>query len=528
MTNPVYKIETYTGAVLDHTITNEIRNIQFKETLTDAIGSFSFTVPTKKNGGYYYDDIALHDKVKIYLGYDSVPANPNFIGRVTTISGPLSMQQGYIRIVSGFSQGEILLRRQKTNKHWNSTGASTIATDIANDLSLGTGDIDAEVIQEDIEVDTETYFNLLQRMSDYWNDATHQVKYDFYVDTDNDLVWKARPIRTAGVETLTVGKNLLHYNVTRDVNSVKNNINIYGKAKKLNPTDGDSWTEATTNWVSDGTLSADATDYTTGTKSVQTTRAATSTYMRRSITSDSLLYPKDPQFIHFWLKVKHTVCNASYTVHLYAPDSSNYFVRTYWRVPNDEWVEYQIPTGKQSKDFTTGAGSPDWSDIQAIHFYSACAGGGTITLWVDNLYFGGERFSGSASDATSQTNYGQRDLEVIDDRLTTDTMCSQRAEKLLYQLKDPPTYILVTTPGNTNILIGDRLSMTIPAENINAANYDVYEVTQMLDAQQGFLTKALMIDSGENRISPVMNPTDAMVKLHNALKRSASGQRFVY
>ena len=116
MTRPVYKILTYTGAVLDHTIEESVISIYTKEAITEQIGHCNITLPLKIGTRTVYDDIAEHDKVKVYFGYDTVDATPSFVGFVETISSPLRTQAGYVRQISGFSQGEILMNRIKSDK----------------------------------------------------------------------------------------------------------------------------------------------------------------------------------------------------------------------------------------------------------------------------------------------------------------------------------------------------------------------------------------------------------------------------
>lgn len=525
---PVYKIETYTAAVLDHTITSSALNINVKHSLTDAVGSFRFTVPTRTAGSYIYDDIALHDKVKIYLGYDSVGATPDFIGYVDTVPGTLSTPQGYVREVSGLCLGEVLLRRLKTNASWSSTAASTIVTALATDLSLGTGEIATETITEDIEVETESYFDLLQRVSDYWKDGSNKVKYDFYVDVDGDLVWHARPIRTAGVEALSVGTNILHYNVHPDVDQVGNNITVYGKAAKTNPANSDGWTESTAGWTSDGTLTADL-DEQVGTYSIKATKSSTQNmYLDRDIDTFSCRWPKEFKTMNFWWKVTDSVAVPTYWVlHLYAPDNSNYFLYGVALPKCDEWIHFTAPVGPDaSYGYYRGTvGAPSWEQITYLHFYVAAPTNRVFEWFLDAFHFAGQRYSGSASDLPSA--YEQRDLEIIDDNLTSDAMCTQRAEKLLYQMKDPPVQITVTTFGNTNILVGDRLSMTIPAEGIAAASYDVFQVEHSLSADRGFVTKAVMVDSENVRKTAMVDMVDALVRTQRQVRAVSRGVRRV-
>jgi len=522
MTIPVYKIEIrQPDDTLLHTIEKDAINIRTTEVLTDNVGTFSFAVPTKKSGGsYYYNDVSVFDKAKIWFGYDAVSGDPDFIGRILRITAPLSTETGYVRVFKGRSQGEILQRRFKKNKHWDGVGASTIVTELANDLSLGTGDIVADATSVDLTVKTDTYFSLLQKISDYY-DAGGSVKKDFFVDVDYDLVWKARPFRTVGVETLTVGENIVNYQVLRDIERVRNNIQVYGAPNTFIPTDQDSWTENnSTNWTAvQGSLQH---DYSNGWAKVGTyciKSTAPASEICQFYRTHNQITIRTVNSINFW-HLDEGQASVNNYVRLRAPDASNYFqadlsTDTNWMFesitlgPANEYSATLNPNGKWSK-----TGSPNWWDIQATEFYYVRNALNQASR-TDGIYYAPDRVYGSAEDATSQTDYGEREAEVFDDVLLTASDCSVRAETLLYQLKDPAVRIDVTTPGNTNILVGDRLSMTIPAENITTANYDVVSVTHN-NSLSGFLTTVSMVDSANVRGLPA----SSLAEVFRALKRT--------
>jgi len=531
MTKPVYKVETLTGAVSDHTIEDEVVSLYFKDVLTDGVGTFSFTVPTKKNGGYYYDDIALNDVVKIWLAYDSVGATPNFIGKVYTISTPLNTQQGYVRIISGLSQGEVLLRRFKTNKYWLNTAVSgaggRIVNSIASDLSLGTGDIAADANTIDYEVRTKSYFDILRDIADYWVNAGTQLKYDFYVDVDNDLVWKARPIRTVGVETLTVGENIKSYSVIRDKKRVKNNITVYGAAEKPYPDDYD-WCESDSgNWTLDDgdSLADDAASKQVGANSL---RGYT------GVGDDTIQFHRHPSppihlasinEVTFWRAHSVAAFDDGPAIRLQAPDSTNYFEYDFSTGAGDSaWRQISLSLGSgnvyNSEDNPNGewvvTGSPNWWAIEGVEIFADFVPN-DVYVWIDGLYFFPDRWSNTASNAASQTSYGQGDLIVKDDKLHSDSDCQKRGETMLYQLKDPPTQIDVVVEGNDNILIGDRLSMTIAAEGISAANYDVINVANFLDVK-GWVTTASMVNSANTREAVTVDSVKAISDLRREMR----------
>lgn len=521
---PVYKIETYTDAVKDHTIEHDVKSIKTKEILTNAIGYFQFVVPTKK--GTVYEDIALNDKVKVWYGWGTVSGDPDFIGRVGNISAPLNAQSGYVRVISGLSQGEILLRRQNKNKYYASTGASTIVTEWATDLSLGTGDIAADATAVTLGVETKSYFDLLRFISDYWASAGTQIKKDFYVDVDNDLVWKARPFRSgATVETLTVGDNILNYKVTQDVEAVKNNIEVWGH-KYNTPSNQDGYTESTTNWTSDGTLATDSAVKKRGLYSVRATKTGSGLsdiYMQRTFSSI-----KCGGHNHRYLKCQIYLdgsmglgYGSSYALHCLAPDWSNHFRKGVNTPPTQIWIPINVelgPLNQKSGEWVVGAGSPDWDDVQGFRLLASGLGTTSEIARVDELYFADQRYYTLASDGTSQSTYGVRDAEFIDDKLRSDSDCEKRAETLLYMRKEPPVQIEATTPGNTNILVGDRLSMTLPAEGITAQNYDVFSVENTFSEQTSWITKATMVNTANIRKPITTNAMKMLGDLRRQLK----------
>lgn len=537
MTFPVYKIETWTGGVKDHTITDEALDIMVKHVLTANVGTFSFTVPTKKVGGYMYDDIALNDTVKIWLDYDSVGATPDFVGKVCLISAPLSTDTGFVRIIKGRDQGEILRRRLKTQKIWNGIGASTIVTELATDLGLGAGEIAADATAVTLKVDAEPYFDVTQKVSDYWANAGSQVKKDFYVDVSNNLVWKARPIRAAGVETLTVGDNILSYNVLRLIDAIKNDITVYGESGKIGvpgrmgrtePSDKDAWTiDDPANWPADyGTVTSQAAAPKVGANYLRCQSELDAgmhyTLFRRDISGSVPGFGRGRyQTANFYYK--HDVAVAESKLRIYAPDNANYF-ETDLDDTKVNWTFYQVELGEnQEYDVDenptapwTKTGSPLWDRITWIVYYARRVAG--FFFFLDGLFFGHGRFRSTASDAASKASYGTRDIQYLFDSLSSDSECQSRAETMLYQLKDPPVRIDVETVGNTNILIGDRLSMTIPAENISAANFDVTEVTHRFN-NQGFRTLATMVNSANIRQMPPSTLNEVLLHKFDAFQR---------
>ena len=504
MPQPVNRIEIYHGANKIYTLDNEAISIHTNEILTTGIGSFNFSLPTVKGitDSYLYNDIVVNDTVKIYMGYGTVDATPLSVGKICKISAPLTTESGYVRVFEGKNQSEILRRRLKMGKMWKGTGASTIVTALANDLSLGTGEIDGGAPNIDLFVDSESYFDLLRRISDFWINAGSQIKKDFYVDINNNLIWKARPLRSVGVETLTVGTNILNYDVIRDVEPVRNNIKVYGKQAVLLPTDKDSWTEnSTTDWScyvggTAGTVAVDSTTQKVGDKSIKFTfpNASGIPTLRKAFTPIEILTQGGFSNLHFYW-----VCGIGQSIYLrlLAPDTSNYYQTGYVSSgATDVWsneIVVDLVTA-----ITSITGSPSLHNVQSVWIIGNLnTNYQSISFHVDGFYFEKARYLGTASDATSITDYGERQLQVVDDNLASNADCTARAETLLYQLKDAPIRIDVEILGNSNVKIGDRLPMTIPAEGISAVDFDGLSVQNDFTLQ-GWRTKASMVYVGDD------------------------------
>lgn len=534
MTTPVFAIRTYTGAVLDHTIT-DASSVYFKEVVTDGVGHFTFTLPAKKGSLYTYKDITLYDKVKIWMGYDSVDPDsdtPLFVGRVGKILGPLSTERGYVRQISGLSQGEILLRRFKKNKTWQNTGASTIVTELATDLSLGTGDIESDSTQVTLGVETKRYFDLLQEISDYWYDAVTQVKKDFYVDVDNDLFWKSRPFRTSGVETLTIGDNIESYNVTRSVEPIKNQILVIGGGNVKNPTEEDDWTKALTNWSSSGTLDLWTADKVLGGASiagyagVDGQTAVNVCYTPTSAIDLEPKYASDKINFYLLWHTDSTLTNGSLVLGTGGISSYGQILQIDDMPTEDEWKHFSFSVGPGTEWVATG--SPDWGNIITITFNLFVAASAYRRINVDGLQFTEGKYADSATDPTSQSNYGRRDLDHEDKKLMSDSDCTKRAEAILYQKKDPPVQLVVTTPLNTNILVGDRINMTIPAENISSVNFDVFVVEHSIvgDPPRGS-TRATMVNTENIRAPIALDQLRALIDLGKYVRQLGLDEKIV-
>ena len=199
-------------------------------------------------------------------------------------------------------------------------------------------------------------------------------------------------------------------------------------------------------------------------------------------------------------------------MYLHAPDAGNHYRYIY--APTGGWdiSDLALPT-TDAVGIWTAVGTPQANYITYIRWNENHAA--SFDFRIDDLAFQGGRFVYKLSDATSITNYGQRDLIVIDDSLKSTTQCESRANTLLYQRKDPTTEIDIATVGNTNILVGDRLALTLTNEDISG-NYYVTSVDHSL-SESGFYTKFTTSESLSNRITLVHDLPGEIAKIRRSL-----------
>jgi hypothetical protein len=515
---PNCKIEVYdTSNTLIHTINLPV-SAHIHDILTSDVGTFNFTVNQKIGEQITYSDIKENWKTKIYLGY-GVLGSSNLLctGKIQKISGPLKTGEGYLRIFSGQNLGEILFRMHKKNKRWQDVDADDVVADVISDLSLGTA-IDTVTDNVTITVNTESYFDILKKVSDYWISAGTQLKMDFYVNPAGELIWKTRPLRTSGVESLAIGANLQSYEVTRDVLAVKNNITVYGNASAPYPNDKDLFTETLDFWsASVGTMSRNSSSPKAGTYWITCETGAMGKEVACTLTFPDILTIRTINQMIFWGGASATV-DGAHEMRLLCPDMSNYYSynmsaisgATYHKIVLGDSNVYDAdenPSGEW-----TAHGSPNWWLMQGIYFHYSDS---TLINWefgIDKLYFYPERWVFNVQDSDSITDYGQRDAEFTDENLLSNADCQRRANTLLYQLKDPVARVDgVLGRGTSNLKIGDRIPLTIPAEDISAQNFDVVSVNYDWHIGGGFGTSFSAVDSGNTRKLPPKNVADSLI-----------------
>jgi hypothetical protein len=525
---------------IKHTLENHAI-IRAKQFLTSQIGNFTINTTSfddiPKLGTY--TDVVTWDKVAIWIKDGTINTTtdtPIFKGRVTSTTGTFG--DGGAITISGLDQGEVLLRRIKTHKLWTATDAHDIVDAICADLGLGTAHVEANANHVTLPIDIQTYWDVLKKVSDYWVDAGNQIKNDFYVNSDLELVWAARPLRTAAVETLTFGEDFAQYTLTTDGSEIKNHLAIYGKKTPFNakdpnsigrkyPVNGDSWTYDA-NWVAtEGTISsanASPAPKVGATWLKCLSDAAARTHFHHHVEGLTFWVEGVEGYgiLEFWACRHGAPAVGSFKCRIYCPDVGNSY-ETILADPgvDDTWAHYYMALGTSNTYnattnpdgiWTVTAGSPSWDTMKGIEFESLHLTGETDFIGLDGLSFSYGRWRSLVENAASQTAYGIRDTAIVDDDLATDAECEIRGQSLLWQMKDPVQRLDITVPGSNNLLLGDRLPITLLVENLTAANFDVISVEHVLTCGTGWICNLSLQGSVNHRVLSANKPSEIIVR----------------
>jgi hypothetical protein len=536
MAKPVYRIETERNGSNIYTITDEGVSLHVKLASVEQIGNFTFTLPSAQGLDTKYGDLQNYDLVKIWLNWDSVNANedPLFTGRIENIDEGGSTQLGYVTKITGGDEGCVANNHLKVNRRWcgvqdDLAKASEIIKALATELGISYDvDVDNHYVTQTIS--TEPYMDTIRRLCDFWADGGTQLKKDLYfknVAGTIKLFYKNRPVRTEGVETLVLGENLDNYRRIRDSIPVKNKIRAFGKQEeRLPPSTGsdteaweepsNGWTESLTGWYGfDTPILSSTAKYGTYSIEIKRLNANANAILGLSRSVNHILV-KDNALLNFsmtiWANPGKTISITYAYVQLTTP-LGVFRLRLYPvhpTYPPPVWMDYSLKLGPpyEVRDafdamrmkWDRYIGAPTWYDLTLVTFTVKFVNDAAtdLSFIIDGLHFEDLRWNGLVENTSSQTAYGVREMEYMSDTLHSDAECIARAQTLLSQQKNPVTQLVLNCRGTKNILLGDRLPVTIPRINYISKLLDVYNVEHTLD-QNGWVTTTNVTDTVDIR-----------------------------
>lgn len=393
--------------------------------------------------------------------------------------------------VAGRCWGEKLFR-QVITKNYASQKGEAIVKDL---LDYYSGLSHVRNSTELVE-DTDTTFTLLEyEDTPVWDilrflakacDDSGVIGYDFRMAPDGKFEFFPRNSKTSSV---SLSEKIEHSEYSKNIVSVRNRVTIYGAAYKSVPLDKDAWTESLNPADGDWTATSGTVSIDTGTKmkgSASIKLYATGLYYGGAVFTldagkevNTNLYP----LLNLWITREDTY-NGQGDLSLF--DRNGKRAQRPFTVGKDEWFKLEHKVGDKNADGWNVESGFDWNYIWQVRVILFFDGTGTGNFWIDNLFFGGCRYSSMQENSVSQSAYGLRMYVDTDEELYSDNECELRAKAILAQRKDPAESLTIRSTvidyGGTPLLPGDRITVTLPSENVNGY-FRILSVGYFVDAK---------------------------------------------
>jgi hypothetical protein len=417
--------------------------------------------------------------------------------RVESIKCESTPNENYLR-VSGRCWGEKLFRRVVTKTYDNKKGEE-IVKDLL-DYYVGLSHVrDSTELVEDTDT---TYTHLEYENTPVWgiikyiaesSDLAGVIGYDFRVAPDGKFEFFPKNSKTSPV---SLSEKIEESEYRKDILRIRNRIKVYGCQGKNFPANLDLWSESLDGWTAiSGTISLESGRQREGSYCLRVDAGA-GVDINIYRTFDALC---KPQTYVMWDWMPGNLGGHPAYVRLWAPDSSNYFqaeIRSLlenncilrWGLtslalgPNQMYDPNHNPNGVWTK-----VGDPQWSQISGLQLIIVSDPSvSNYHMFDGDFGFLNGAFTATFEDSGSQSLYGLRELTETDEELTSDKACELRAKSLLDYLKDPAEYLTVSSTvidyGNTPLLSGDKIHITLPNENVNS-DYRIESVEYHVDAK---------------------------------------------
>lgn len=425
------------------------------------------------SGGTY--PITVDDDGSINIGRGS--NNPLVatirVEEIRAISNALS--ENYMRVL-GRCWGERIFRKLVTEIYENQNGEAIVKDIIDNYVGLSHVRNSTELVENTdttytlLEYEKTPVFDILKYIAGS-ADKAGVIGFDFRVAPDGKFEFFQRNSKTSSV---SLSERLEVSEYRKSIFRKRDKIFVYGAAEKKYPSD-ESWTETLdidstppNDWVSGtgtGSVSLDGTTKAVGSYSIKHTTNTADYYGTLRLIIPSGMQPNLATFpsIQFLIARESAFSNMA-DVQL-KDNTGKFAVRWFTIAEADEWLLIKINAGpKYENEWNSVDAGFNWEIINEILFEVHFPGTGTGSFRVDNLFFNHARWYGTYGS-------GERELAETDEELHSDNECLLRAKALYDYLSGTAEYIKVTSDvidyGTTPILGGDRITVTLPNENVD-------------------------------------------------------------
>jgi hypothetical protein len=418
--------------------------------------------------------------------------------RVEEINCKSTSVENYIR-VRGRCWGERLFRRVVSKSYKNKKGEEIVKDLIDYYVGLSHVRDSTELIENTdttytlLEYEDTPVFDILKYIASS-ADKAGVIGFDFRVEPDGKFAFFPRNSKTSAV-SLAELIEISEYR--KDIHRIRNKITSYGAGERPYPldVDGQPWSDSLSenltkpdNWLEHAlgkwepltgytNMNIETTDVFKGSKCVKATCTAYMYYVSFWwVFMDGYVNANRYPSLVFAIKVDdHHTLNHSIELHDGSGDD-NVAWRTFTIQKTGQWEVIKLGIGKSHKDEWTesifNVSDFRWDLIRGVRFSIDQKYNESGDVWVDMFHFGRGRWEATEEDTGSQATYGLRELVEIDEELHSDNECSLRAKALLAYLKAPVEYLTLRSTvidyGNTPLLPGDKIHVTLPNENIDA------------------------------------------------------------
>jgi len=412
--------------------------------------------------------------------------------RTESVKYESNPSENYVR-VSGRCWGEKLFRQVLTKTYASQKGEA-IVKDLL-DYYSGLSHVRASV---ELVENTSTTFTLLEyENTPVWDiiraiaaasDNAGAIGYDFRVAPDAKFEFFPRNSKSSSV---SLSEKLEQSEYRKDIFRVRNRITIYGAPEKSSPADKFSSVESLSptegDWTATaGSISLDSSKhYSEATASIKNSTGAN--YYGASLFTFETAYIVDADKfpLLFLVLARDSALPGDFSIILY--DNSDRVAQCQInQIGDDKWVLEQLKVGSAYADQWAVEANFDWTHIWRVKVVGWCTDATPGNFWVGQLFFGGCRYSSMQENVASQTAYGLRMYVDTDEELYSDNECMLRAKAILANLKEPAEYLTVRSTvidyGTTPLLSGDKITVVLPSENVNA-NFRILSVEYLVDAK---------------------------------------------
>ncbi|MBL7167242.1 hypothetical protein ISS40_01085 [Candidatus Bathyarchaeota archaeon] len=402
--------------------------------------------------------------------------------------------------IVGESLDEIMYERTFTYEYANPTLISTII-DAISDQSLPEvfHQIDATSRSIVNKFRLENVWSLVQKLAETSKFASGETGANFYIDPGGALRFKKYGAfnSTSKISDGSDGypANIFEIGIRETMKGqprLVNDVRVVIFEEENDPKDEDSWTEAADSWSSPDPTDAnfpasDTGDKQRGTASIkfQTTNPG-SQYRMRHVFSEVDISGMDR--LKFWFKYGAGLSPENLEVRMQKGLwiwTWDYYLKTGLSVPAaDTWVEYDLDISSFSKGGNPGR----IVDHLQIRPYRAAGDLGVGGFKVDKLRFARAEKAGTDSDATSQTNYGKRELRLVDKTITTLDYAGYVAENIVEHRKNPLVVVAARVQGRaqTGFRPPEMTTVTSLKDGLTLETFQIQRARHSYIPEQGY------------------------------------------